>query len=70
MGMIRITISGSFRERPDKVFSAMNGGHTDAVAQAIEWLSKDVLPAAIRQDHDQAAKGELPALGFGIRPPK
>ena len=56
MGQINIDVRGSFRIKHSVSFSAMNGGHADAVAQAIEFLSAHVLPDAVRQDHAQQAK--------------
>lgn len=67
MGQINIDVRGSFRIKHSVSFSAMNGGHADAVAQAIEFLSAHVLPDAVRQDHAQQANGEVPVLGFGVR---
>ena len=67
MGMIKIDIVGSFAPRGTESFSAIEGGHADAVAQAIEWLAGEVLPQAIIQDHKLAEKGEKPNYGFGKR---
>lgn len=64
MGMIRIEMRGSFGVR-SKEFSAMEHGHADAVAQAIEWLSGDVLPLAIRTDHQLHERDEKPSGPFG-----
>lgn len=50
-----------------EVFSAMDGGHADADAQAIQYLSQVQLPEAIRLDHELAAQGEKPRLGFAKR---
>jgi mRNA-degrading endonuclease YafQ of YafQ-DinJ toxin-antitoxin module len=69
MGMIRIHTWGSFARTHDRTFSAMQGGHADAVAQAIEFLAKDVLPRAIEQDHKLQAEGAHPEIGFGKRTP-
>lgn len=68
MGIINIEIAGSFRpDRPAKVtsFSAMDHGHADAVARAIEYLSSEVLPAAIRRDHFLHEQGDKPNGPFG-----
>jgi hypothetical protein len=67
MGQIRIDIVGSFKPNTGKTFSAMTGGHADAVAQAIEWLAAEVLPAAIAHDHGLQAENAFPELGFGKR---
>jgi hypothetical protein len=64
MGMISIGVTGSFKPK-QKAFSAMKHGHAAAVAEAIRWLSGEVLPEAIRQDHDLHTKGELPTNNFG-----
>lgn len=66
MGMIRIEVGGSFGAM-SRTFSAMDTGHADAVAQAIEWLSRDVLPAAIRNDHTCHSDNQLPRKGFANR---
>ena len=67
MGMISITVGGSFRNRPFKQFSAMKGGHAQAVAEAIEFLSGEFLSDAIKLDHELQADGEKPEIGFGER---
>lgn len=64
MGMIKIETAGSFA-RQFRTFSAMEHGHARAVADAIRWLSEEVLPTAIRQDHDLHAEGHAPARAFG-----
>ena len=64
MGMVSITMKGSFPYK-EKTFSAMKHGHAAAVSEAIAWLSKDILPKAIRQDHDLHERGEKPAERFG-----
>lgn len=66
MGMIRIIVGGSF-EHEDAVFTAMEGGHAQAVADAIAFLSRQVLPKAIRQDHQLQHEGAFPANRFGIK---
>lgn len=65
MGNIHIAVEGSFLPPMANSFSALHGGHADAVAQAIEWLAESVLPAAIAQDHKLHSQGESPADGFG-----
>ena len=65
MGIITIEVSGSFRERPRKQFSALSGGHALAEGEAIKWLSEHLLPKAIQQDHLLHSQGESPGLGFG-----
>jgi hypothetical protein len=67
MGMISIEIAGSFKKRERKTFSAMNSGHADAIAQAIEYLVKEQLPEAIRQDHQLHDEGAKPNKGFAVR---
>ena len=65
MGSITVEINGSFMERPTKTFTAMHGGHAQAVAETIEWLAKDILPKAIQQDHMLQSLGDKPEIGFG-----
>jgi hypothetical protein len=67
MGMIVVETQGSFKTRERKTFSAMDGGHADAVAQAIEYLTTVQLPAAIRLDHELHEEGAKPRLGFAVR---
>ena len=43
MGYIRIITGGSFPNR-DVSFSAMDHGHADAVAKAMEWLALGLRP--------------------------
>ncbi len=69
MGQIHINVIGSFRPCEVKVFNAMQGGHADAVAQAIEWLAGTVLPHAIAQDHQLHDDGKSPSLGWARRNP-
>lgn len=65
MGMIQITVAGSFgRSNTTKTFSAMKHGHADAVAQAIQFLSTELLPAATALDHELHAQGDAPSHGF------
>lgn len=63
MGQLQIRTWGSFPAR-DKTFGAMQHGHAHAVAEAIRFLSEEVLPAAIAQDHRLHEQGSKPALGF------
>ncbi len=65
MGAIRIEIAGSFKPNTDHTFSAQTHGHADAVAKAIQWLSEEVLPRAIRHDHDLHEEGAKPDGPFG-----
>ncbi len=69
MGVITVSISGSFMDRPTERFSALHGGHAQAVAETIHWLSEQVLPKAIQQDHVCARRGEKPGIGFGKHKP-
>lgn len=64
MGMIHIETAGSFPHRR-KSFSALDHGHARAVADAIKWLSEEVLPEAIKQDHILHADQAKPEKGFG-----
>ncbi len=67
MGAIKVELSGSFG-REGATFSAMQHGHADAVARAIEWLSTNALPAAIRLDHELHEQGDKPEGPFGHDP--
>ena len=64
MGVIRIETQGSFGDQLQS-FSAENGGHADAVSQAIEYLAKKLLPDSIAKDHALAADGVKPKKSFG-----
>lgn len=64
MGTITIRLGGSFR-RVERTFSAQELGHAAAIAQAIEWLTKQQL-TAIHQDHRLQAEGAAPSRGFGL----
>lgn len=68
MGMVRIETWGSFSLKR-RSFSAMEHGHAHAVAQAIQWLSEEVLPEAIERDCRLAEQGSKPDHGFD-RPKK
>ena len=67
MGMIRVELGGSFSKySPGSVaFSAMQHGHARAVADVIRWLSEDILPKAIKHDHQLHSEGVSPDEGFG-----
>ena len=67
MGNIIITVQGSFKNPTTQTFSAMHGGHAKAVAEAINFLSDDLLPQAIEQDHELHETGAHPEIGFGKR---
>jgi len=64
MGVIRISVVGSFRPNCSEEFGAETHGHANAVAEAIEWLAKKVLPNAIARDHALHSEGEMPEKGF------
>lgn len=69
MGMITVQLAGSFRKQDgfptsSSSFSAMTHGHADAVAKAIEYLAKEVLPAATALDHKLHSQGDSPSQGF------
>ena len=66
MGMITISVSGSFVPKDAKTFSAMKSGHAKAVADAIKWLAEEVLPKAIINDHKCQKDGEFPTDKFGL----
>jgi len=63
MGFIIVQIAGSFGD-DSKTFKAIDHGHADAVAQAIEYLAGDLLPRAIAQDHQLHDEGAKPDKGF------
>lgn len=65
MGMIRIEVAGSFGQKNGvKTFTAINHGHADAVAQAIEFLAGDLLPFSTALDHRLHENGDRPNEGF------
>lgn len=66
MGVINIAVAGSFTTKETKQFSAMHGGHALAVAEAISYLSKEILPEAIKHDHNLHEDGAKPEVGFGL----
>ncbi len=71
MGVITIEVGGSFMQSPTVLcrqpvrFSAMHGGHAQAVGEAIKWLSETMLPISIQLDHMLHSQGEKPEIGFG-----
>jgi len=65
MGEIIITVQGSFKPTHQKRFTALHGGHAQAVAEAISFLSGDFLSDAIQLDHKLQGEGASPAVGFG-----
>ena len=67
MGVINITVQGSFKNPTSRQFSAIHGGHAMAVSEAIEFLSSELLPSAIVQDHKLQHQGMKPDVGFGKR---
>lgn len=69
MGTIKIVTAGSFKEHT-KVFSAQTHGHVNAVAEAIEWLSKDLLPEANTSDHRYHDEDIKPSDGWDRTAPK
>jgi len=65
MGMIHISIKGSFQPNEEKKFFAVENGHASAIAEAIKWLAGVVLQKAIRRDHDLHERGVKPSGPFG-----
>lgn len=63
MGIITITTAGSFGQKT-KTFKAITNGHADAVAQALEYLSGELLPESITQDHELHENGAKPEKGW------
>lgn len=69
MGYINVQVGGSFvghygLNSVGEQFGAMENGHADAVAQAIEYLAATVLPRAIALDHQLHEEGAKPDGGF------
>jgi len=60
-----VILEGSFRWPVNLTFSALDAGHADAVAQAIQWLAQYALPDAIAQDHKLHDENACPKHGFG-----
>lgn len=65
MGILRINVKGSFTPNQIKEFSAMRNGHAAAVGEAIKWLASEVLPTAIRRDHELQEEKCYPEGPFG-----
>ena len=63
MGLIKVETAGSFGSET-RIFRAMEHGHVDAVAQAIEYLSGEVLPKANVNDHKCHEQGVTPEGGW------
>ena len=59
MGIISITITGSFPVTGSQSFSAEEGGHANATQRAIAYLN-DQLRESIQVDHELHNKGEFP----------
>jgi hypothetical protein len=66
MGMIRITVGGSFNNPNTMEFSAMKAGHAAALGEAIKYLAS-LLPDAIHNDHLCQFDNEYPEDKFGIK---
>lgn len=65
MGMIKITVAGSFQEKcGEHKFSAVEFGHAQAVADALHYLT-ELLPWAIAHDHELHDNGQKPKAQFG-----
>lgn len=69
MGYIAIRIGGSFVghygiKSVEERFDAIEHGHADAAARAIEYLSAVVLPRSTALDHDLHENGSSPNKGF------
>ncbi|HEC63665.1 MAG TPA: hypothetical protein ENI23_00060 [bacterium] len=58
--MIKIETTGSFKYKKLS-FSAQIGGHAQAVGEAIQYLSKIILPEAIVKDHELHDDGVRPS---------
>lgn len=69
MGYVNVQVGGSFvghfgMTSVTERFSALENGHADAVARAIEYLSAVVLPRSIALDHELQTQGAAPSGGF------
>ncbi len=70
MGYVNVQLGGSFGNAAKygvvniRQFGAIDHGHADAVAQAIEYLAGTVLPAAVALDHELHDDGAKPRGGF------
>lgn len=66
MGMVQVKLTGSFNTlNTVEEFTASKHGHAATVANAITFLSKEILPSAIALDHELALRGIKPAANFG-----
>ncbi len=63
MGMLQINAWGSFPEKR-RTFRAQEHGHAHAVAEAMQYLSEELLPWAIARDHELQSEGSTPDKGF------
>jgi hypothetical protein len=69
MGYVNVQVGGSFvgqygMQSVTEQFSALENGHADAVARAIQYLAEVVLPRATALDHDLHDDGARPDGGF------
>lgn len=69
MGMINVTLSGSFGN-DGNTFRAQTSGHAQAVREVINWLSGDILKKAIEQDHQLQTENCYPDDKFNIKESK
>lgn len=65
MGMISVTLGGSFGSTRTKQFTAMKVGHAQAIADVIKYLVEVEMPKAIKNDHECQKDGIEPSDGFG-----
>jgi hypothetical protein len=71
MGMVSVTVRGSFPEHAQDTYSAEEGGHALALQRAIARLT-GMLPKAIQLDHQLHGDGEQPPkapFGHAVQPP-
>lgn len=59
MGMIHITMKGSFYNTGERSFSAEEGGHATGIQRAIAYLNGELL-SAIKLDHSLHDTGDRP----------
>lgn len=60
MGQITVRTAGSFGPSSERNFSALEGGHANALGRAIAYISVELMPTAISRDHKLHDEGERP----------
>lgn len=68
MGMVSVTIKGSFGDKGTSEFSAEEGGHAYALTRAISYLMLQ-MGDAIKMDHMLHGQGtHPPKSAYGMQP--